>query len=63
MRKNHANCPGPLMMTVHVVVQCPVDTKSLNKKGIRSRKVRIAGVGWDQARFFCPTCGWVQSGT
>ena len=58
-------CPkchrGGLRQQVNVFVDAPADCRSLNKKGIRKKTVRINGVGWDQATWHCPHdgCGYM----
>ena len=56
-------CPkckrGRLRMQVNVFVDCDGDCHSLNKKGIRKKNVKIQGVGWDLASFYCPKCGYI----
>lgn len=45
---------------VNVFVDCPASQRSLNKQAIRKRSVLIDGVGWPEAAFYCPKCGWYQ---
>lgn len=57
-------CPkckrGKVMQQVNIVVECPADNHSLNKKSIRKRIVKIMGVIWDRATWYCDRgCGYV----
>ena len=54
-------CKKPLRKHVSVYVDAPADCFSLNKKGIRSKDVRIQGVGWPTERMYCPKCGWLAA--
>jgi hypothetical protein len=47
-------------MKVNVFVECSVTNRRLNKSGIRSADVKIDGVGWDTALWFCGKCGWMS---
>lgn len=56
-------CPkckrGKVMQQVNVHVECPADCRSLNKKGIRKKTVKIIGVSWGQATWYCDKgCGY-----
>jgi hypothetical protein len=56
-------CPkckrGQVMQQVNVVVECPADCNDLSKKGIRKNNVKIMGVLWDQATWYCDKgCGY-----
>lgn len=59
-------CPkckkGQLRQHVNVFVECAVGNTSLNKKGLRSKDVKIWGAGWDRATWFCPRsgCGYIS---
>lgn len=59
-------CPkcrrGQLRQHVNVFVECSVGNTSLNKKGIKSPDVKIMGVGWDTAMWFCTNakCGYMN---
>jgi hypothetical protein len=60
-------CPkcrkGEILQQVNIFVECPMDCRSLNKKGIRSKTVKILGVGWPQASFYCSRgCGYYSRG-
>lgn len=55
-------CPkckrGRLRQQVSVFVECDAECRSLDKKGIRHRDVKILGAGWPQAQFYCPRCSY-----
>ena len=56
-------CPkckiGNIWQQVSVHVACPADYFSLSKKGIRKKCVKIMGVGWDTATWYCNEgCGY-----
>jgi hypothetical protein len=52
--------PG-LRQQVSVFVDCPASHYNLSKKGIRGKAVRIVGVGWPTAVYYCPHdgCGFL----
>ena len=45
-------------MQVSVIVEAPGGTSSLGKVGISSRVVKILGVDWPRASYFCTACPW-----
>jgi len=45
---------------VNVMIQCPAGYRSLDKKGIRSKKVTVYGVDWAGATLVCHDCGWIR---
>jgi hypothetical protein len=56
-------CPkcktGKVLQQVNVIVETDADCRSLCKKAIRSKKVKILGVGWPHASWFCSNgCGY-----
>lgn len=53
---------GTLRQIVNVVVDAPADCHNLSKKGIRSKKVKIMGVIWDRATWYCTAdgCGFIM---
>jgi hypothetical protein len=55
---------GTLQKLVDVVVTAPAGCYALNKKGIRSPRVKVKAVIWDQEAWFCthPKCGWNNHG-
>jgi hypothetical protein len=50
-------CPkckkGGVRQQVGVIVECSADRHSLDKKGIRNKDVKILGVEWALATWFC----------
>ena len=54
-------CNKPLRKKVHIFVDAPAHCYSLNKKGLRSKHVKIEGVGWPNERLYCPKCGWMEA--
>lgn len=57
------DCPkckrrGVLRQQVSIFADAPLRCTNLSKSGIRSRDVHILGVGWPQAVWYCPACGW-----
>lgn len=53
-------CKSRLRQHVSVFVETWADARSLNKKAIRQSDVKIHGVGWPTATWFCPKCGWMK---
>ena len=47
---------------VNVMIQCPAGYRSLDKKGIRSKKVTVYAVDWAGATLVCHDCGWIHCG-
>lgn len=58
------NCPRckkvRLRQQVSVFVECDLENHSLNKKGMRSKDVKILGAGWPTASVYCPKCGFYE---
>ena len=54
-------CPrckrGEMRQVVTVYVDAPVHCHDLSKTGLRSGDVKVVGVGWDSAWWYCPKCG------
>lgn len=48
-----------LRQQVSVYVDAPADCHDLSKKGIRSKRVKILGVGWDLGKIYCQSCGYI----
>jgi hypothetical protein len=55
-------CKTALRQQVSVYVDAPAGCTSLNKKGLAKRAVKILGVGWGYATWYCPRpgCGHFQ---
>lgn len=49
---------GEIRQQVSIYVDLPADYFALNKKGIRSKKVKILGAGWPTATLYCTKCSW-----
>ena len=50
------NCKIPARKAITVCVTCPANNYKLDKKGLRSAKVEIRGVDWDNEKYYCPKC-------
>jgi hypothetical protein len=59
-------CPkcnrNTLRQKVNVFVDAPVPCSNLSKSGLKLPTVKIDGVGWDRAVYYCSSekCGWMQ---
>ena len=49
-------CKTPLRQQVSVFVDAPASCTGLGKKGLARPDVKVLGVGWDQATYYCPKC-------
>lgn len=52
-------CRKPLRQQVSVFVDAPADCTGLGKKGLARTDVKIIGVGWDRATYYCQTCPYM----
>jgi len=53
------NCNEELYMSINVIMEIPSSMESLlSKKNIAKKEVKINGVSWDSAYYFCknPNC-------
>lgn len=46
---------------LNVFIEADLSCRNLSKRGIRSRRVKIMGAGWDRATWYCANsrCGWM----
>lgn len=52
-------CGGKVRQQVNVFVDAPGDCRDLSKHGMRPKEVRILGVDWPRASYYCANgCGY-----
>jgi hypothetical protein len=57
-------CKGKLTAFYRVTMNAPWPWQGIGftKEAIKSRRVGITAVDWDQEMVFCPKCGWSERG-